>query len=96
MLVWHETEKWKKELFSNWNGKCFYTNEKLIIDKKQYNNPLYATIEHKISIFEGFKNKLAPEFIGNIDNLCICSRISNTIKGAKTEKQFINYLKNNK
>ena len=93
MFVWKETNKHIKKLFIDWNGKCYYTNENLLVNKKEYNNPLYATIEHKISIFDGFKNKIDPEIIGNIDNLCICSRIINTIKGIKTEKQFLNYLK---
>ncbi len=94
ILVWHETNKWKKLLFSNWNGLCYYSNEKLSTDKSEYNNPNYATIEHKTSIFFGFKNNLSPEEMGNINNLCICSRLLNTIKGLKSEKQFIKYLKN--
>lgn len=96
MLVWSETEKHKKELFSHWNGLCYYTGVKLITDVSKYNDPLYATIEHKNSISWGFRNGISPVEIGGLGNICICSREINSIKNLKTEKQFKKYLKKQK
>lgn len=76
-----ETNKHKKILYSNWDGTCYYTTNILLTDKTKYNDPLYATIDHKYSIFNGYMNGVSPEVIGAYDNLCICSRLSNTRKG---------------
>ncbi len=90
--VWKETRKWVKELFENWNGLDFYTGEKLLSKEefKKLNPHLHAnknclapSIDHRISVVYGFINKIDPKIIGNIQNLCICSRSSNSIKGAK-------------
>ncbi len=79
-LITKETKKWRKQLFKNWNGICYYTGEKLLIDKKQYLNKKYRTIDHKISIIYGFLNNISYLIIGNISNLCICSRSINCHK----------------
>lgn len=86
--VWAETRKFKKELFDKWNGRCHYTNEVLIDDKKQYNHENYRTIDHKISVYRGFIDNIDYKIIGNIDNLCICSRRINIIKNKLTEQEF--------
>lgn len=54
-----------------------------ITDKTKYNNPMYRTIDHKTSIFNGYMENIEPSIIGGINNLCICSRIYNTTKGIK-------------
>lgn len=74
------TNKNKAELFSRWNGKCYYSGETLIVNKLLYNDPLYRTIDHKYSIINGYLNGISPEYIGNIDNLCICSKSANRKK----------------
>ena len=86
--VWSETRKFKKELFDKWNGKCYYTDQILLTDKKLYNDPLYRTIDHKISIYNGYKNKIDFREIGNISNLCICSRKSNIHKNINNEVDY--------
>lgn len=91
--VWKETNKHKKILYKNWNGKCYYTNEILLIDKNKCNEKLAATIDHKISISYGFKNNISSKEIGKKENLCICSRYINTIKNYMTEEQFQEKLK---
>ena len=93
LLVWKETNKYKKTLFKEWDGCCYYTKEKLVINNENYNDPLYATIDHKKSIYWGFKNSVLPNIIGGINNLCVCSRYINSVKNLKTEKQFNNFLK---
>lgn len=85
--VWNITKKLREKLFFNWNGKCYYSD--LTLDRKlPYNDLHYPVIDHKISIFNGFKNSIKPEIIGEILNLCICSREINNKKGIKNEKEF--------
>jgi hypothetical protein len=78
-----ETNKHKRELFSKWDGKCYYTGLELITDSIKYNDKMYRTIDHKISIYYGYVNGISEKIIGHIDNLCICSRSSNSSKGVK-------------
>jgi len=84
MIVDNETRKHKKELINNWNGKDYYTGEKLLTNNKDFNNALYRTIDHKISVYYGFKNNIDPKIIGNINNLCITSRQNNSKKRHKS------------
>lgn len=88
MLVWSITNKIQNQLFDNWNGKCHYSNVFLVTDKKKFQDPLYATIDHKTSIYYGYVNKIPPEQIGGIKNLCLCSRKMNSKKKILTEEQF--------
>jgi len=78
------TNKSLKELINNWNGLDYYDGESI---KDNWNLPHihkdYPTIDHKISIYYGFVNKLSPSEIGNIDNLCITKR---TINSSKRDK----------
>jgi len=78
-----ETNKHIPVLFANWNGRCYYSSVELLTSSIEYNNPKYRTIDHKISIFYGFVNNIPPQIIGNINNLCICSREYNTKKNKK-------------
>jgi len=76
------TYKYKKELYNNWNGLDYYDGENILKYKKlNYNSDLYPHVDHKISIFYGFKNNIDPSIIGYIDNLCITKRINNLSKG---------------
>jgi len=76
------TKKNIKKLFDNWDGNDFYDNEYI-----KYNFSLkstdknYPTIDHKTSIYNGFKEKITPEIIGNINNLCITKMWINSSKG---------------
>ena len=71
----------KKVLYENWNGMDFYDNEyirgNLLL---HYNNNDYPTIDHKTSIYIGFKNKISEYEICDIKNLCITKRILNSVK----------------
>ena len=53
-----------------------------------YNNPNYPVIDHKISVFEGYKIGMSEIEISNIDNLCITKRIINGKKGIISESIF--------
>lgn len=93
MMVWKETGKWKTQLFREWDGLCYYTSEKLVVGTEQYNDAMYATIDHRTSIFDGFRNSIPYEEIGHIDNLCVCSRAVNTLKNTKNETEFRKWLR---
>lgn len=83
----------KKELFENWNGMDYYDNEYIKDNTNlDYNDPSYPTIDHKISILEGFKKSYTFEFISSINNLCITKRKYNNLKGTKSEIEFTNKL----
>lgn len=84
------TKKTKKELFNNWDGYDFYDNEYIKENLKlHYNSPTYPTIDHKKSVFYGFKNNISPQVIGSLSNLCITKRQINIKKNKKTEKEFL-------
>jgi hypothetical protein len=83
------TRKYEKELFENWNGFDYYDNEYI----KNYinlnsNNPNYPTIDHKISVFDGFNKNIDYNIIGNIDNLCLTKRSINSSKMNKSYDKF--------
>lgn len=84
--VYNLTKKHKLELLENWNGYDFYDNE-FIKDnlKLQYYHKNYPTIDHKISIFEGYKNNISEEKLSKISNLCITKRCINSSKGKKLD-----------
>lgn len=75
------TRSFKKQLFENWDGLDFYDKEHI----KEYlelhhNNKKYPTIDHKISVFEGFSRKIEAKNIGDISNLVITKRSINSKK----------------
>jgi bifunctional DNA-binding transcriptional regulator/antitoxin component of YhaV-PrlF toxin-antitoxin module len=90
------TRKQIKNLYLNWNGLDYYDNE-LIKENKNLdsNDDNYPTIDHKISIKNGFKNNIEPENIGRLDNLCITKRCNNASKGSlyKYPKRINKYEK---
>ena len=60
---------------------------RLVILKLNSNDKNYPTIDHKISIFCGFKNGISC-IIGNINNLCITKRGINSSKNKKNHNEF--------
>lgn len=89
--VWVETSKHEEQLFKEWNGMDYYTNEKLILSGDGQHK-LYPTIDHKFAIVYCFLNGIKAKECGDIKNLCICSRSTNSSKKIKTEDQFKKYL----
>jgi len=83
------TRKNKKKLLEDWNGLDYYDNE--IIKSNfcySHTHRFYPTIDHKVSVFYGFKNNIDPEIIGDIDNLCLTKRYLNCIKNKLIESEF--------
>lgn len=68
-----------------WDGTDFYDGEyiKENFSLHHFDNN-YPTIDHKISIFEGFMNNKSIEEIASIDNLCWTKRIINITKNKKS------------
>ena len=82
LLVCKYTLQNKKELLNNWNGLDYYTNEYILENfNLDSNDKNYPTIDHKKSVRFGFDNKISPEIISNISNLCITTRSNNSYKG---------------
>ena len=83
------TRKYKKELYDSWNGYDYYDNEFILgYFSKNHTHRYYPTIDHKISVYYGFKNSIDPEIIGSIDNLCITKRFINSSKSKMIEEEF--------
>ena len=99
LAVMRETKKWVEKLFDTWDGRCYYTGE-LLVPTEEWNkqnkghpsgNKLQPTVDHKISVNFGLTHNIDPKIIGNINNLCICSRSINSIKkthGEHVTKRF--------
>ncbi len=94
--VRNETDKYKKQLFELWDGNDHYDlkyiKDNLILLSSSDRS--FPTIDHKISIYEGFINKIPKEIIGNIDNLCVTKRFINISKSTKLYSDFLEYFKN--
>jgi hypothetical protein len=82
--VYNETHKHIEDLFKSWDGKDYYTKENILIliDRD-------ITVDHKISVYYGFNNNIDAKEIGKLENLCICSRKTNSNKNRLTEEQFL-------
>jgi len=78
-----------KELIETWNGLDYYDDEYIKENwLLNHNDPKYPTIDHKISIYHGFKSNIPHEEISNISNLCITKRSINSIKRDLIESEF--------
>lgn len=83
-LVNRITNRNRKYIFEFWNGIDFYDKENISENIKLSSNDMsYPTIDHKISIYQGFKENIPPYIIGGIDNCCITKRSINLFKSNK-------------
>lgn len=84
------TKQNKKSLYEYWDGYDYYDGE-LIKGYLSYSHThrFYPTMDHKISVFYGFKKSIDPSFIGSIENLCITKRFINSTKSKMTEEDFL-------
>ena len=78
-----------KKLYENWNGLDYYDNE-FIGDNfiLNFNDPKYPTVDHKISILNGYKDNINFLIISSLDNLCITKRSINSSKCSMNEDVF--------
>lgn len=80
--------KIRVEVIKNWDGIDFYDNE-YIKDNLNLNfhDKNYPTVDHKISVYEGFLNNIPVDLINSLDNLVVTKRYINSIKGYKIKKE---------
>lgn len=79
----------KKKLYEDWTGYDYYDDEYIKgYLSNTHTHRFYPTIDHKISVYYGFKNSIDPSIIGSIDNLCITKRFINSTKSKLTESEF--------
>lgn len=80
------TNRHIRKLFENWNGTDYYDGENIVLNfDLPHNHTDYPTIDHKVSIYYGFINKISPNEIGDISNLCVTKR---SINSSKRDKIF--------
>lgn len=85
-----------KTIYKNWDGYDYYDGEFIkIYENLKHTDNKYPSIDHMISIYDGFINNIPPEEIGNISNLCITKRSNNSLKRHLNEEEFIKLLKEN-
>lgn len=72
----------KRLILENWDGYDYYDGEYI---RDNFTLPPahrdYPHFDHKISVFYGFKNKIYPDEIARIDNICITKQWINCTKG---------------
>lgn len=91
--VWKLTLRIKKKFISEWSGYDYYDDEYILENYKlDYNDNSYPSIDHKVSVYDGFIKNIDPLIIGDIDNLCITKRSINKRKGVLSEVEFISQL----
>lgn len=82
------TMKHLDDLFGNWDGYDTYDNEYIKENLTlNYNDKKYPTVDHIISVSEGYKLSILPQIIANIDNLCITKRTLNCKKGSRVSAE---------
>jgi hypothetical protein len=81
-----------KKLLLN-TGYCFYTGIRFgdVIRPTNPNDPIKKTIDHKISIVDGYLRKYTAEEIGGLSNLCWAIKYCNSFKGNMSANDFIYY-----
>ncbi len=88
------TKRNQKKLLKEWNGYDYYDGENII--KNLELSPTdkdYPSIDHKISIYYGYKNNINPNLIGDITNLCITKIKINSAKRDLIEEEFVKIFK---
>lgn len=78
-----------KEVFKNWEGYDFYDNE-YIKDFLclAHTDDRYPSIDHKVSIYYGYKNNIDPLIIADVENLCITKRFINSSKRHLLDSEY--------
>lgn len=88
--VIYETRKFKKQLLEQWDGNDFYDGEYIKNNFTLFKcrSKEYPSIDHKISIYYGFMNKISEKIIGNINNLCVTKTEINISKGELCSEHY--------
>lgn len=91
------TNSKRKKLFESWDGLDFYTGEEISENlKKEYFDHSYPTVDHKIPIIVCFNSGVSVEEASSLDNLCITTRIINSLKREMTSEEFFEKMNTQK
>jgi len=83
------SNKLKIDLLDNWDGYDYYDGEYIKNNfKLNYTDKNYPTLDHKISVFYGFKNNINVNDIANIKNLCFTKNKINAQKCKLNENEY--------
>lgn len=79
------TKKNKQQLFESWDGFDYYDGE-YIFDNFNLSGQHgdYPTIDHKVSVYDGFRNNIPAEDLAKLENLCVTKRRINSKKYNKS------------
>lgn len=84
----------KSKIIKDWDGYDYYDGEYIKDNfRLPTNDRCFPHFDHKISVIYGFYNKIDPEIIGAIENLCITKQWINGLKKEKCEFEFIKEFK---
>ena len=87
------TNSKRKKIYSEWDGFDFYTGDYIKENiNLNFTDPLYPTIDHKIPIIVAYKMGMSVEEASSLENLCITTRVLNSIKKDMILEDFINRI----
>ncbi len=85
----HLTRKCKNRLFDEWDGFDYYDGEYIKNNiYLKHTDRLAPTIEHKITVFDGYMNNIPEKEIAKFENLAITKRSINSSRKNKNFELF--------
>ena len=82
--VYRITKNLREVFYNNWNGYDYYDGEYIKNNfHLHYLDGDYPSIDHKISVVNGFKSKIPPTELCEENNLVVTKRRINSAKGSK-------------
>ncbi len=80
-MATHEKRAIRRDLMRQQNGLCAYCRRVMTTDRRHERKARFATLDHLVPIAQGGNND--PE------NLVLCCRLCNIVKGHSTLEEFI-------
>lgn len=79
----------KKKLLEDWSGYDFYDGEYIKDNfSLDYNDPNYPSIDHKISVKNGYLSGMKEEDCADFNNLCLTKKFINSKKKTQNHTDF--------
>lgn len=87
----HLTRKIRKKFIEDWDGYDYYDGEYIKNNfNLRFDNKSVPTIEHKMSVFDGFMNHIPETEIAKLENLAITKKGINSSRRNKNFELFKN------